>query len=112
MIMIMYNPNQLKLLSQAREGAPTQSLTISANSHSLRWTIMITMMMSTKTSWFDVDIHKVGALFKKYQLDFELYGYDPEPYFDIAIVETETEADPWNFLQWDKTWADWVLAME
>ena len=73
---------------------------------------MITMMMSTKTSWFDVDIHKVGALFKKYQLDFELYGYDPEPYFDIAIVETETEADPWNFLQWDKTWADWVLAME
>jgi len=31
---------------------------------------------------------EVAALFKKYQLDFELYGYDPEPYFDIAqIVE-------------------------
>ena len=30
---------------------------------------------------------EVAALFKKYQLDFELYGYDPEPYFDLAIVD-------------------------
>ena len=43
---------------------------------------------------------QVGALFRKYQLDFELYGYDPEPYFDIAIVEPDapveldTEANP------------------
>ena len=29
---------------------------------------------------------EIGALFKKYQLDFELYNYDPEPYFDIAQV--------------------------
>lgn len=28
---------------------------------------------------------EVAALFKKYQLDFELYEYDPEPYLDIAI---------------------------
>ena len=32
-------------------------------------------------------LSEVGALFQKYQLDFELYGYDPEPYFDIAIKE-------------------------
>ena len=44
---------------------------------------------------------QVGALFRKYQLDFELYGYDPEPYFDIAIVEPDapvepdTEVNPW-----------------
>jgi len=30
---------------------------------------------------------EVAALFKKYQLDFELYGYDPEPFFDIALVD-------------------------
>jgi len=30
---------------------------------------------------------EVAALFRKYQLDFELYGYDPEPYFDIALVD-------------------------
>ena len=30
---------------------------------------------------------EIAELFKKYQLDFELYGYDPEPYFDIAQVE-------------------------
>ena len=27
---------------------------------------------------------EIAALFKKYQLDFEFYDYDPEPYFDIA----------------------------
>jgi hypothetical protein len=27
---------------------------------------------------------EIAALFKKYQLDFELYGYSPEPFFDIA----------------------------
>ena len=27
---------------------------------------------------------EVAALFKRYQLDFELYGYDPEPFFDLA----------------------------
>jgi len=27
---------------------------------------------------------EVAALFRKYQLDFELYGYDPEPYLEIA----------------------------
>lgn len=37
---------------------------------------------------------EVGALFRKYQLDFELYGYDPEPYFDIAIVEPDATAEP------------------
>ena len=37
---------------------------------------------------------QVGALFRKYQLDFELYGYDPEPYFDIAIVEPDATAEP------------------
>jgi len=30
---------------------------------------------------------EVAALFKKYQLDFELYGYDPEPFLDIAIPD-------------------------
>ena len=30
---------------------------------------------------------EVAALFRKYQLDFELYGYDPEPYFDIVMVD-------------------------
>ena len=28
-------------------------------------------------------------MFRKYQLDFELYGYDPEPYFDIALVDPQ-----------------------
>jgi len=37
---------------------------------------------------------EVGALFRKYQLDFELYGYDPEPYFDIAIVEPDAPVEP------------------
>ena len=58
-------------------------------------------------SKFDIDDvngnaeFQVGALFRKYQLDFELYGYDPEPYFDIAIVEPDapvepdTEVNPW-----------------
>ena len=30
---------------------------------------------------------EIGELFKKYRLDFELYGYDPEPYFEIAQIE-------------------------
>ena len=30
---------------------------------------------------------EVVALFKKYQLDFELYGYDPEAFLDIAIAD-------------------------
>lgn len=34
---------------------------------------------------------EVAALFTKYQLDFELYGYDPEPYLDIAKVEENEE---------------------
>ena len=32
---------------------------------------------------------EIAELFKKYQLDFELYGYDPEPYFEIAQVENQ-----------------------
>lgn len=32
---------------------------------------------------------EVAALFSKYRLDFELYGYDPEPYFDIAKEDSE-----------------------
>ena len=32
---------------------------------------------------------EIAELFKKYQMDFELYGYDPEPYFEIAQVEPE-----------------------
>ena len=32
-------------------------------------------------------VSEVAELFKKYQLDFELYGYNPEPYFEIAIQE-------------------------
>jgi len=30
-------------------------------------------------------VSEVAMLFKKYQLDFELYGYNPESYLDIAI---------------------------
>jgi len=30
---------------------------------------------------------EMAALFRKYQLDFELYGYDPEPFFDIAQAD-------------------------
>jgi len=32
---------------------------------------------------------EIAELFKKYQMDFELYGYDPEPYFEIAQVESK-----------------------
>ena len=32
---------------------------------------------------------QVAMLFKKYQLDFELYGYNPESYLDIAIQEID-----------------------
>jgi len=32
---------------------------------------------------------EIAALFKKYQLDFEFYDYDPEPYFDIASDSIE-----------------------
>ena len=32
---------------------------------------------------------EVAALFRKYQLDFELYDYNPEPYFEIAQVTAE-----------------------
>ena len=34
---------------------------------------------------------EVAALFRKYQLDFELYGYDPEPYFGIARMDQPEE---------------------
>jgi hypothetical protein len=30
---------------------------------------------------------EIAALFKKYQLDFEFYGYSPEPFFEIASRE-------------------------
>jgi len=32
---------------------------------------------------------EIGELFKKYRLDFELYGYDPEPYFEIAQIQSK-----------------------
>lgn len=37
---------------------------------------------------------EVAALFKKYQLDFELYGYDPEPYLDIALEDGVQDEEP------------------
>ena len=32
---------------------------------------------------------EIGELFKKYRLDFELYDYDPEPYFEIAQIQAK-----------------------
>ena len=49
-----------------------------------------------KKYFFQLERSLVKELYQQYRIDFEMFGYSPQLYLDLAKVTSKVPSRPWN----------------